>query len=270
MSLSIEQYGDVTRLRMASVASRAFGLDVSAYVVRGVMIDSGFRHARRRFFSAVGTIGVRGCIITHWHEDHAGNAAELAGRGIPILVRIDTERILRSRPSIAAYRHLTWGRPAALRVSPTPFDTAGLECIHTPGHSKDHQVVWDPHTRTVFSGDLWLGTAARTMHASEDPYAIIESLRTVAALQPVRMFDAHRGLVEPAGEAIERRIDWLSATVATIEQRIADGWDDATIVKRVLGGETPTAVISWGDYSARNLVRAVRRRAAMEQGQHDR
>ena len=61
----------------------------------------------------------------------------------------------------------------------------------------------------VFSGDLWLGVRARDVHASENPYEIIESLRRVAALQPARMFDAHRGLVEPAVSAIERKIEWL-------------------------------------------------------------
>jgi glyoxylase-like metal-dependent hydrolase (beta-lactamase superfamily II) len=263
MSLFVERYGDVHRVRMSSIASRALGLDVSAYVIRGVVIDTGFRRARRPFFDAVNAIGIHGCIVTHWHEDHAGNAPELARRRIPISVRSETEEILRRRPSIGVYRHLTWGRPPALDTSAAPFDTAGLECIHTPGHSKDHQVVWDPHTRTVFSGDLWLGVRARTMHSSEDPYVIIESLRRVLALQPVRMFDAHRGLIEPATAAIERKIDWLSETLATIERRIAEGWDDATIVKRVLGGETAAAVLSQGDYTTRNLVRAVRRRIQM-------
>jgi glyoxylase-like metal-dependent hydrolase (beta-lactamase superfamily II) len=260
MSLAVENYGDVRRVRMASIGSRAFGLDVSAYIVRGVMIDSGFRHARRLFVRAIDSIGISGCIVTHWHEDHAGNAPEIAARGIPILIRSETEEILRRRPKIGAYRHVTWGRTPALRAPATPFDTAGLECVHTPGHTRDHQVVWDPQTRTVFSGDLWLGTAARMMHSSEDPYAIIESLRTVSALQPLRMFDAHRGLIEPAVNALDRKIDWLSGAVATIEDRIKDGCDDATIVKRVLGGETAAALLSQGDYTTRNLVRAVRRR----------
>jgi endoribonuclease LACTB2 len=199
MSLSVEHYGDVHRVRMASLGSRAFRLDVSAYVVRGVMVDSGFHHARRRFVQAVDAIGVRGCVVTHWHEDHAGNAALLARRGLPVLLRADTDLIVRSAPKIGLYRRVTWGRPPALDVPLASFDLDGLECIHTPGHSKDHQVIWDPATHTLFSGDLWLGVRARTMHASENPYEILESLRRIAALRPERMFDAHRGLVEPAG-----------------------------------------------------------------------
>lgn len=123
----------------------------------------------------------------------------------------------------------------------------------------DHQVVWDPSTRTIFSGDLWLGTGVRVMHASEKPYQIIESLRRVAALNPARMFDAHRGLVEPATNAIERRIDWLGQSIAKIERCIDDGLDDAEITKRVLGSDLGFRIATQGEYTARNFVRAVRR-----------
>lgn len=260
MSLSVERYGDVHRLRMAGLASSALHLDVSAYVVRGIVIDSGFHHARSRFLDAIDAMGVRGCIVTHWHEDHAGNATQLARRGIPVLLRADTEDIVRSGPNIAMYRRLTWGRPPALDVPLASVDLSGLACIHTPGHSRDHQIIWDAATRTVFSGDLWLGVRARDVHASENPYEIIESLRRVAALQPARMFDAHRGLVEPAVSAIERKIEWLGETLSAIEKQIAEGWDDAAIVKHVLGGESVTGLLSRGDYATRNLVRAVRRK----------
>jgi glyoxylase-like metal-dependent hydrolase (beta-lactamase superfamily II) len=259
MSLSIERYGDVTRIRMASLGSAALHLDVSAYVIRGIVIDSGFHHARSRFLGAIDAMGIHGCVVTHWHEDHAGNATQLARRGIPVLLRSDTEEIVRSGPNIAMYRRVTWGRPPALDVPLASLDLAGLECIDTPGHSRDHQVVWDPTTGTLFSGDLWLGIRARNVHSSENPREIIESLRRAAALQPVRMFDAHRGLVEPAVDAIERRIEWLSETLSTIEKHIAEGWDDAVIVKHVFGGETIAGILTRGDYATRNFVRSVRR-----------
>jgi glyoxylase-like metal-dependent hydrolase (beta-lactamase superfamily II) len=258
MSLVIERYGDVTRIRMASLGSRAFKLDVSAYVVRGILVDSGFHHARRPFTDAIESIGVRGCIVTHWHEDHSGNAVLLARRGVPLKLRADTERILRRRPAIALYRRVTWGRPPALDVSLVAFDLDGLECIPTPGHSEDHQVVWDSSTETLFSGDLWLGVRARSVHPSENPYVLLDSLRRVAALRPRRMFDAHRGLVDRATAAIERKIQWLGDAVATIEDRIAEGWNDRAITKE-LGGDGWLGVATEGEYTTTNLVRAVRR-----------
>jgi Zn-dependent hydrolases, including glyoxylases len=264
VTLVVERYGDVHRLRMSTIGSRAFRLDVSAYVVRGMMIDSGLHRARRELLSTVAALNVRGCVVTHWHEDHAGNAASIARNGIPLMLHPETEAILRRRPAIALYRRFAWGRPPALDVPLTSFDLDGLEVIHTPGHSADHQVVWDSATRTLFSGDLWLGVRSRMIHEAEDPFVILDSLRRVSALEPLRMFDAHRGLVEPATRAIERKIEWLGETLVRIEQRIASGWSDDAIVRRDLGGEPMAATVSRGEYTTGNLVRAVRRHLSSE------
>jgi glyoxylase-like metal-dependent hydrolase (beta-lactamase superfamily II) len=261
-SIRVERFDDVVRLRLQSVAGRAIGLDVSAYVIRGIMIDTGFHRARLRVIEAAQSLGVRGVIVTHWHEDHAGNVAALAERGIPMLVRSDTEAVLRQRPPIQLYRHVFWGYPPALVSALTEFDPSGLEGIHTPGHSTDHQIVWDAETRTLFSGDLWLGVRARVLHSTEDPYVLLESLRRARGLQPHRMYDAHRGFVAHPIRALDAKMRWLETTLHDIERRVHGGWSDRAIVRGVLGGEEFAALVSRGDYSRRNLVRAVRRRAA--------
>jgi glyoxylase-like metal-dependent hydrolase (beta-lactamase superfamily II) len=260
VSIHIERYGDVQRLRMGGIGGRVAGIDVSAYVVRGVMIDTGFHHVRHALIRAATALDVRGVVVTHWHEDHAGNVASLARRGLPILLSRETERTLRSHPRIQLYRRVIWGDPPRLKSTIEPFDPPGFDAVHTPGHSADHHVVWDRETGTLFSGDLWLGVRARVFHASEDPFSIVESLRRAAALAPDRMFDAHRGFVKCPTVALHARADWLSSTIDTIGARVADGWSDPEIVKRVLGGEERAALISRGDYARANLVKAVRRR----------
>lgn len=260
MPLRIERYDDVQRLRMSSFASRAAGLDVSAYVVRGVMIDTGFHRRRDDVARAVRSLGVQGAIVTHWHEDHAGNVVLLAGLGIPIIVRPDTEATLKQRPPIHLYRRLVWGHPPALIQTVNTFEAPDLERIHTPGHSSDHQVVFDRQTGTLFSGDLWLGVRARVLHASEDPYVIVNSLRVAERLSPERMFDAHRGRVDQPRAALMAKAQWLTEILGDIERRVAEGWTDREIVQRILGGEERAAYVSHGDYSRRNLVKAVRRR----------
>lgn len=263
MPLRIERYDDVQRLRMSSLASRAAGFDVSAYVVRGVMIDTGFYRRRDDMARVVRSLGVQGAIVTHWHEDHAGNVSLLAGLGVPLVMREDTEATLTQRPPIQLYRRVVWGHPPALRHTVTTFEPPDLECIHTPGHSSDHQVVFDRQTGTLFSGDLWLGVRARVMHSSEDPYVIIDSLRVAELLAPERMFDAHRGLVDSPRAALGAKAQWLTETLGELERRIAEGWTDREIVRRVLGGEERASYVSHGDYSRRNLVKAVRRHLAI-------
>jgi glyoxylase-like metal-dependent hydrolase (beta-lactamase superfamily II) len=264
MTLRIEQHGDVTRLRMSSVGSRAARLDVSAYVVRGVMIDAGFRRVARDLAAAMLTVAVHGVVLTHWHEDHAGNIPELAAGGLPVAMRTETDSILRTRPAIQLYRRVVWGWPTALAGTVAEPDLGGLETIHTPGHSADHQAVWDPGTHTLFSGDLWLGVRSALLHSSEDPYEIVHSLERVRALEPARMFDAHRGLVTDPVGALKAKIEWLGHTLATVAERVRRGESDRQIVRELLGGEELPSVVSRGDYSRRNLVRAVRRRMAVD------
>jgi glyoxylase-like metal-dependent hydrolase (beta-lactamase superfamily II) len=244
---------------MISTAGRAIGLGVSTYVMNGVMIDSGFPRGEHHVLRAARELGVRGVIITHWHEDHAGNVEALAAARLPILLRDDTKRIVNVATRVQMYRRVVWGQPRPLASTHDGFDAGEFELIHTPGHSPDHQVVWDARTRTLFSGDLWLGVRARVMHPAEDPYVMIESLRRVLELEPLRMFDAHRGLVANPVSAIRSKIDWLSETVGEIEVRIGRGENDREIVRGVLGGEELASYVSFGEYSRRNFVGAVRR-----------
>jgi endoribonuclease LACTB2 len=260
--ISVLRYDDVTRLQLSSVGSVAARLHVSAYVYRGVLIDSGFHRARGEVVQALDALDIQGAMITHWHEDHAGNVELLAARGVPLAMHALTQKTLHAAPAIRLYRRLVWGRPPALASKVTAFEHDALRFVPTPGHSPDHQVVWDADRSTLFSGDLWLGVRARVMHASENPYAILQSLRKIAALAPQRMFDAHRGPVSDPVGALRAKVDWMEETIGQIRARVADGWSDRAIRRAVLGGEERSAYVSLGEYARMNFVRAVRRETA--------
>ena len=250
-------FGDVTRLRFWTWRSQAAGYDVSCYLVHGILIDTAFRHVWRDLRSALHELRPRAVILTHWHEDHAGNAPDLAARGLPMWMHQYTEAKLRERQQVKLYRHFTWGRPRKLENDVVPFDPAPLQVIHTPGHSTDHHVVFDDATRTLFSADLWLGGKVRIVGATENPYDIVDSLGRAMALEPRRMFDAHRGLVERPVEALRAKRDWLQDTIGAIERRLDAGDPEDAILRDVLGGEERTAYASQGEYSRRNLIKAV-------------
>lgn len=241
---------------MWSRRSAAVGYDVSAYLVRGVLIDTGFRHVAGDLEHTLAGLRPTGVVVTHWHEDHAGNAPVLAER-LPMWMSEYTENKLRDHQQVKLYRHFTWGRPKPLRVVLTPFDATPLRTIATPGHSPDHHVVFDRETRSLFSADLWLGVKVRVMGETEDPYEIVASLSKAMALEPQRMFDSHRGLVDKPIDALRAKRDWLADTIGEIERRLDAGDTESEILRAVLGGEERTALVSQGEYSRRNLVRTV-------------
>lgn len=259
--IEIIRHDDVLRLRMWSRRSVAVGYDVSAYLVGGVLVDTGFRHVCGDLERVLDGLRPAGAAVTHWHEDHAGNAPVLAER-LPMWMSEYTENKLRQHERVKLYRHFTWGRPRPLRVPLIPFDPAPLRIVATPGHSPDHHVVFDRETHTLFSGDLWLGVRVRVMGETEDPYEIVESLSKVMALEPRRMFDAHRGLVDKPIDALRAKRDWLVDTIGEVERRMDIGQSEGQILREVLGGEERTALVSQGEYCRRNLIRTVARNRA--------
>ncbi|MDZ7629842.1 MAG: MBL fold metallo-hydrolase [Gemmatimonadaceae bacterium] len=259
---TIEHEG-VTQWRFSTRASRLFGYTASAFLrADGVLVDTGIPAARQVVAALLSAARVRGVMLTHHHEDHAGNVELVAARGIPIWMAAATVPLVTSVDRIRAYRRYTWAPMPPLASPVVPFTSGVLEPMPAPGHCADHHILWDPETRTLFSGDLFLGVAVRVAHHDEDPWALIESLERAAALEPVRMFDAHRGLVPEPAAALRAKAAWTRDLIATITARIAGGDSDARIVTSVLGGESVAGYASGGEYSRRNFVRAVRRRVA--------
>ncbi|MDB4915205.1 MAG: beta-lactamase domain protein [Gemmatimonadetes bacterium] len=257
MTLSIEQVeADVVRLSMSGWRGRAVGYTVSAYVLRGVLVDTGFPGIRSELMQAVTTLAPRGGIVTHWHEDHAGNVPELAASGLPLVMHAECERLLRERPSIRAYRQIVWDRPNALVAPVRAFDPAPLQIMATPGHTDDHIVAWDPERRIVVSGDLFLGVKVRVAHSHESFAALLHSLRAVAALEPRMLLDAHRGPVLNATTLLHAKIGWLDDTIGTIRALHDKGAGEREIQHRVLGAEPFVGWVSFGEYSKRSFVRA--------------
>jgi glyoxylase-like metal-dependent hydrolase (beta-lactamase superfamily II) len=252
---------DVLRLRMRSWQGMLAGYEVSAYVVRGVLIDTGFPRAGRALRSALDALSPRGAVVTHWHEDHAGSAPSLAARGLPMRMHAECESRLRARPPIRAYRHLVWGATARLDGPLLPFDPAPLEVLQLPGHTGDHFVVWDEERRVLVSGDLFLGVKVRVAHQSESPRTLLASLRTAAALEPRLLLDAHRGPLTDAAAKLRAKADWLEDTIDEIESLGMRGDSERAIARRVLGREALVGWASWFEYSKIGLVRAVLRDA---------
>ena len=257
--IGVDESHGVTRIHMWSRRSRLVGYTVSAYLIDGVLIDTGFPAARLDLARVLDELPTHGAIVTHHHEDHAGNLVLLAARGIPVAMAPETMAIARIGERAGLYRRFAWGTMRPVGRMPEPFDTGRLALLSSPGHSADHHVVWDVERGILFSGDLFLGVKVRVARPGEDPRQLALSLRRAADLRPRLMFDAHRGLVPDGATALLAKARWLDETIGRIDTHIAAGWSDRAITRAVLGKEDLVHLASSGDLSKINLVRAVRR-----------
>lgn len=252
-----ERHGEVTRFRFSNRRSRLVGYSVSTYLVRGVLVDTAFPAVESDLFEAIRPRELRGVLVSHRHEDHAGNIEALAGLGIPIGMSDATRRAVSDPPPIGFYRRWTWGSMRPLVSPVTPFAPNDLTLIPTPGHCDDHHVVWDNTNDTIFGGDLFLGVKVRIAHPGEDIRGSIASLRRVVAMRPRRLFDGHRGLIEDAVGALTAKADWLERTVERIDALLRSGASEVHIMKDVMRREQLVGFFSGDDYSRRNFVRSV-------------
>lgn len=232
---------------------------VHAFLVRGVLVDCAFPAVARDVARLLAGGGVRGAMITHDHEDHAGNAELLAQHGIPMAIPAATLPALLSPSPIAFYRRFTWTSMPPLRSRMVPFEDESLELVHAPGHSPDHHVVWDNDTDTLFAGDLFLGVKVRVAHDYAEPRREVATLRALAERQPSRMFCGHRGLVPNPVSALRAKANWIESTIADVEQLHAAGLHATEIRRRVLGTRGSVHWFSNGEYSPDNYVQAILR-----------
>ena len=258
---------DVELVRLRSWRSAAAGYSVFVFLVRDQLIDTGFPGARQTVARLIDERRPRGVVVTHQHEDHAGNVELVARRRIPVAMAPVTEAALRvGEPNVGFYRRACWGAMAPLRAAIEPHNPSGLELVPTPGHSPDHHVVWDAERETLYSGDLFLGVKVRVARPMEEPRALAQSAIRAASLRPRHVLCSHRGLVPNGAEALLAKAAWLDETIGQIDRRIAQGWSDRAITRSVLGREDLVYAISRGDLSRVNFVRAVRATAAKAAG----
>jgi glyoxylase-like metal-dependent hydrolase (beta-lactamase superfamily II) len=241
---------------------------VSCYAVRGVVVDAAFDDAGPELLAWIRANRPEGVIVTHAHDDHGGNAELLARSGVPMWMAPDTEKLLGTPQIRGWHRKWAWGGMPLLRSPFVRFEPSGLEIIEARGHSPDHYVVWDPATETVFAADLFLGVKVRVAHPvhREDVRQQIGSVRKIAAMKPRRVFDAHRGVLKDGVALLNAKADWIEATVGRIDRRIEEGWDDAAIVRDVLGRETLFTYVTFFDWSRANFVASVRKTHGAGQG----
>jgi glyoxylase-like metal-dependent hydrolase (beta-lactamase superfamily II) len=227
----------------------------AAYLVvhrgRAAFIDTGHNAAVPRLLAALDAHGlgpeaVDWVIPTHVHLDHAGGAGLLMRalpharllvhpRGAPHLIDPDALVAGAVRVYGEAVVAATYGDVlpvAAERVERSAdgmvVNLAGRELVllDTPGHARHHHCVWDPLSRSVFTGDTF-GISYRefdgpgglllfptTTPVQFEPQPLRDSVRRLAALRPRQACLTHYG---PIGGDMAAHADSLCAQVDGLE-----------------------------------------------------
>ncbi|MDW7990708.1 MAG: MBL fold metallo-hydrolase [Anaerolineae bacterium] len=257
--LRVYNHGPIIRLKMARTLFGRPLYIVQAYLMDGLLIDTGCPGTAGELLAWCRGQTVRQVVNTHHHEDHSGGDYWLQRElGLPIAAPEGALPILRNFPHLEFYRRLVWGQPRNLQVEPlgTTLETDRYQflVVPTPGHSADHVCLFEPREGWLFSGDLFIHERARYIRREEDARQILRSLKKVLELEPRLLFCAHAGVVEDAVGAIRRKIAYWENLATQAQDLAGKGLPLTEITRRLLGPETLMTYLTGGDFSKQNLI----------------
>lgn len=233
------------------------GLDASHIMIRdnrAAIIDCGTRDSIPHVLDGLAACGLQRSdvdylIVTHVHLDHAGGAGHLmeALPSAKLLVHprgarhmIDPSKLWAGASEVYGPDSMEKLYGAMLPIAPErvietqdgqkfPLANAWIEFLHTPGHAKHHHSVWDPATRSLFTGDTF-GLAYPTFTTQSgpfifptttpvhfDPEAMKSSIQRFMGLAPRAAFLTHYGRVEEVERLAHILLQRLEEHVAIAE-----------------------------------------------------
>jgi glyoxylase-like metal-dependent hydrolase (beta-lactamase superfamily II) len=202
---------------------------VNAYLVGGVLIDSGGRFGRRRLERLLEGRELSAHVLTHAHPDHQGcsrwvcqafGIPLLCGDGDRVAAESGDQRSLMPRPGSPMIPLLNLmsgpGHPVAGTLADGD-EIGGLTVIEAPGHTPGHLAFWEERTRVLILGDVLFHMQPLTLRttlsepfrfATFDRAANLASARKLAALNPETICFGH-GPPLTDGDAFQRFVAGL-------------------------------------------------------------
>lgn len=255
----------IIRIRITSRWAKMLGLEISAYLVGDLLVDTGFSHVRNQILSLLEGSRVRAICCTHSHEDHTGNCGPLAAvHGCPVFIGSHGLRWSEGVRRLKPYRAWFWGSPGWYEAEEMPAEVAGIDrslrALPAPGHSITHVALWEEATGTIFTGDLFIAPGASAVMVQENPYDLVASLRRVAALEPRLMLTGHGVAMEHPAPRLRAKADSIVEAAARAVELHRDGMADREIVRTVFptGNRRDRVIeaLTQGEFSRLNFVRA--------------
>lgn len=245
-------------------------MEVSAYLVGDILVDTGFSYVREPLLAALEEREINVVCCTHSHEDHTGNCAAIVAEHdcVVYLRNVDAQWEEGELP-LKPYRRIWWGRVEKFEALEMPgvVESGGrrLEVVPTPGHSRTQVALFEAATGDVFTGDLFISPGAAAVLLWEDPWTAANSLRRVAALNPRRMFTGHGLTVYDPAPRLILKAERIEEAAQLSVELTAQGVPPRQIVKRVFpSGNRRDRFFEWltsREFSRLNFVRAAVRHA---------
>ena len=272
--IQISQFGEITQFKMGRESQGEAPWEppgqvfywTSAYLVDGLLIDTGCPHTVEEFIRSLEGRAVKLAVNTHYHEDHVGANYLLQQKlGLKILASHKSVPLINTVYKQQTYQEVVWGIPVPTKVEllPDRIETEHFrfDVVPTPGHCRDHVALIEPTHGWCFSGDLYSSQEPKAIRPEEDMDETARSMQKLIDLETdeLVLFTGLGNVVQDGRQALRACITYLKDLSLKAKQLEKQGLSASAIRDQIFGRETVLAEITEGDVSAENMVRAILR-----------
>jgi glyoxylase-like metal-dependent hydrolase (beta-lactamase superfamily II) len=259
--LATQLFEDVLQIKLCRYPELIPGSTVSAYLVDGLLIDSGPAHTAEELADFLRDRKVKTVVNTHFHEDHIAANRFLQDRyGVEIFAPALSVDKINKPADLYPYQEEVWGYPVPSQVKPLgniiSTGKFSFEVIPTPGHDRDHICLFEAKKGWLFSGDLYVGTKPTVCRPMDDQWQIINDLKTVRDLNPRILFPAPSNVITDPGEKLDKVITHLEDLGRRIKTLQQQGLDTTAILEQLFGNENEIAQRTQQQFSSENMIRS--------------
>lgn len=240
---------------------------VYLYHLGDTLIDTAQRKSREQVVEHLANHTINKIVLTHFHEDHTGNAAYLSQQwNVPIYAHPICAHRIKEGVKVAPFGLLVSGAVEKANayhlLEDEVVDTGKytLQPIHTPGHTPDHYSYYLQEKGWLFSGDLYVAEKIKYFSDDESMKLQIESLQKLCVLDFDVLLCSHNPKLKNGKRHLTKKLQDLEGFYGKVLELYHKGYDFNAILKETGRKENNFYnIITLGSFNATNMIKSVLR-----------
>ena len=244
-----------------TVQFQAVKLNVFVFFTDGLLIDTGAYSLRKQFQPFFRSLPIEKVVLTHFHEDHSGNAHLFNQQYIPVYMNNIMRESCELKADYPLYRKLFWGKRPPFKSTEIGqyfvTEHASWQTIHTPGHAEDHMCYYNETTGQLFTGDLYVSPKTKVILRDENIPQIIRSIEKIMRLDIEEMYCNHAGYIENGHLALQNKLDNLKEIEHNVLTLHKQGRTEEEITRILFPKTYPIIKLSSGEWDSKHIVTSI-------------